>query len=252
MLMDFSKIMNKKLSHIISRVGMGAIVAALAQLVVTPWALAQQSFSEVPPFLGGLLGTTFFGFDRADFANYVIVWARVVGTLFAFAGSLALLMVAVGGIRYMLAQGDEGASEEAKKTIANALFGLGVVVTFIPIIGTVVYVITGDRNVILAFGGSALGGLQLFDFLLPEVPRQIVQPTLAEVIVNVIPNVLAIVGAFAVVGVIIGGAWYLSSAGDEDRAETGKRTIWYSIMGLVIIILSYAIVRTVQTVFFGK
>ena len=53
---------------------------------------------------------------------------------------------------------------------------------------------------------------------------------------------LTIVGLIAVVFLIIGGFRYIMSAGDSEAAEAAKNTIVNSIIGLVVIILSYVIV----------
>ncbi len=44
--------------------------------------------------------------------------------VFAFAGSIALLMVVIGGFRYIVAHGDPNSVSQAKKTILYAVIGL--------------------------------------------------------------------------------------------------------------------------------
>ena len=56
---------------------------------------------------------------------------------------------------------------------------------------------------------------------------------------------LAIVGIVAVAFLIYGGFLYLTSGGNEEQAESGKKVIQNSIIGLVIIILSYIIVTVI-------
>ena len=60
--------------------------------------------------------------------------------------------------------------------------------------------------------------------------------------------ILGFVGMIAVLMLIWGGVIYLTSAGDEDKAKTGKKTIQYAIMGLVIAGIAYAIVNVIITV----
>jgi len=62
----------------------------------------------------------------------------------------------------------------------------------------------------------------------------------------VIDIVLGLAATVAVVFIIIGGSMYLTSAGNEERAEKGKKALLNAILGLVIIILSFAIVRVVN------
>ena len=58
---------------------------------------------------------------------------------------------------------------------------------------------------------------------------------------------LLFAGSVAVIFIIIGGFRYLTSAGNEEAAESGKKTLINSIIGLVIIVLAATIVRIVAT-----
>jgi len=60
--------------------------------------------------------------------------------------------------------------------------------------------------------------------------------------------ILGFVGMIAVLMLVWGGINYLTSAGDEDKARTGKKTISYAIMGLVIAGIAYALVNVIITV----
>lgn len=66
-----------------------------------------------------------------------------------------------------------------------------------------------------------------------------------ELIANVVRLMLMFSGAIAVVFVIIGGYQYMTSAGNEESAEKGKKTLINAVIGIVIIILSYAIISVI-------
>lgn len=70
--------------------------------------------------------------------------------------------------------------------------------------------------------------------------------TTNQLITYVINWVLSITGLVAVLFMIIGGYWYLLSGGNEETAEKGKKTLTNAIIGIVIIILSFAIVRVIS------
>ena len=57
--------------------------------------------------------------------------------------------------------------------------------------------------------------------------------------------VLGVIGAVAVIVIIVGAVHYLTSQGDPNKIATGKKTIIGGVVGLVIVLLSFAIVNFV-------
>ncbi|MDO8336593.1 MAG: hypothetical protein Q7T74_07535 [Candidatus Saccharibacteria bacterium] len=68
---------------------------------------------------------------------------------------------------------------------------------------------------------------------------------LASVIVNVTNIILFLVGAVAVIMLIIGGLRYVSSNGDQNAVTGAKNTILYAIIGIIVAFLAYAAVQFV-------
>lgn len=62
------------------------------------------------------------------------------------------------------------------------------------------------------------------------------------VLLDIINIVLAFVALVAVGFLIVGGFRYITSAGDSEITEAAKKTIYNSIIGLIVVILSYVIV----------
>ncbi|MBR3256943.1 hypothetical protein IKG02_01485 [Candidatus Saccharibacteria bacterium] len=62
------------------------------------------------------------------------------------------------------------------------------------------------------------------------------------VFTEVTHTILFAVGAISVIMLIVGGLRYALSAGDSKKVTDAKNTILYALIGLVIAILSYAIV----------
>ncbi len=58
---------------------------------------------------------------------------------------------------------------------------------------------------------------------------------------------LFLAGALAVLALVYGGIRYVTSTGDASRIKAAKETIIYAIIGLVVTIMSYAIIRFVAT-----
>lgn len=64
-------------------------------------------------------------------------------------------------------------------------------------------------------------------------------------IVNVFNSVLGLAGALAVVFVVYGGIQYSLSQGDPAKVKQAKDTILYSVIGLVVVMVSFAIINLV-------
>ena len=65
-------------------------------------------------------------------------------------------------------------------------------------------------------------------------------------ILRKIINILSVlVGAIAVIMIIIGGFRYVTSAGSEKGVESAKKTILYALIGLVIVALAQVVVHFV-------
>jgi hypothetical protein len=63
-------------------------------------------------------------------------------------------------------------------------------------------------------------------------------------IVNIL---LFIIGAIAVIMLIIGGIRYVTSGGDQNHVTAAKNTILYAIIGIVVAVLAFAVVNFVLT-----
>lgn len=68
-----------------------------------------------------------------------------------------------------------------------------------------------------------------------------------KVITTVINLFSAIVGVIAVVMIVMSGFKYITSGGDSAKLTSAKNTLVYALVGLVIVVLSQAIVKFVLT-----
>lgn len=69
--------------------------------------------------------------------------------------------------------------------------------------------------------------------------------TVDSTIKNVINILLFVVGAAAVIMLIIGAIRYVVSAGDQQAVAGAKNTIIYAIVGIVVAVMAFAIVNFV-------
>ncbi len=70
-------------------------------------------------------------------------------------------------------------------------------------------------------------------------------PSLTDYIQLIINALLFIIGALAVIMIIVGGIRYVTSGGDSNAATSARNTIMYAVVGLLIAAIAYAIVNFV-------
>lgn len=74
-------------------------------------------------------------------------------------------------------------------------------------------------------------------------PESAATQTLILFVGNIVSQLLLFVGALIIVYLIVAGANYIFAFGKDERIEKGKRGVFWAIMGLLTILLSYAIVQ---------
>jgi Type IV secretion system pilin len=80
----------------------------------------------------------------------------------------------------------------------------------------------------------------LFDWVNPKYC------TASGVAIFAIQTLINFSAVVSVLFIIIGGFFYLTSAGNEEQAEKGQKILTNAIIGLVVIILAGAIVRIIS------
>lgn len=68
----------------------------------------------------------------------------------------------------------------------------------------------------------------------------------ANLLMRVVKWILGFTAALAILMIIFGGIMYIVSSGDSGRIDTAKNIILYAVMGLIVILLSYAIVASIS------
>lgn len=71
------------------------------------------------------------------------------------------------------------------------------------------------------------------------------QGSFRELVLTFLNFFLGFLGLLAVLMIIYGGILYITASGEPDKADKGKKIIMYAIVGIVIILLSFALVNTV-------
>ena len=66
---------------------------------------------------------------------------------------------------------------------------------------------------------------------------------------NFLQWLLGIAGAVALLAIIYGGILYITSAGDQQKMEQGKKIVTWTLFGLMIILVSFSIIKVVEDIF---
>lgn len=69
--------------------------------------------------------------------------------------------------------------------------------------------------------------------------------TVSELLGKVINWMLGLVGFIALIALIVGGARMIMDFGNEEQVKKGKTTVLWAVIGLLVVILSYAIINIV-------
>lgn len=137
--------------------------------------------------------------------------------------ALGIIFIIVGAILYITSAGNESRMTLAKSAITAAMIGLALGIaapSFLKEIAGALGWTTVDAAVAAA-------------------------PSLTAVALNVLNFLLSIIGVLGVIMMIVGGIFYLTSAGDEGRAETGKKIVMYSIIGITVALAALVIVTQI-------
>jgi outer membrane phospholipase A len=69
---------------------------------------------------------------------------------------------------------------------------------------------------------------------------------------NILRLVFVAAGVWAFVNVIIGGFQFISAGGDSKAVSAAWNRIWQSLLGLIIVVGSFAIITMASYIIFGK
>lgn len=89
----------------------------------------------------------------------------------------------------------------------------------------------------IASAGGAIGP--------PDKPEIVAEGSLRAIVLRIVNYFLGFLGLLAVIMVIYGGVTYVTAAGKDEAVGNAKKIIMYALIGIIIILLAFAIVNTV-------
>ena len=163
---------------------------------------------------------------RPDDAFSAEVYA-LIHYIEALVGTIALAFIVLSGLRTIFAQGEE--EEITRQRYAVLWVGVGVLLVSI------------DRLIVdNLFTLPAQTAIEGGD----DVITMGNISNLIDTIGKIFMFALSFVGVAAFAMLIYGATFMIFNYGDDDLVERGKKTIKYAVMGIVVVISSYAVVNT--------
>jgi lysylphosphatidylglycerol synthetase-like protein (DUF2156 family) len=107
--------------------------------------------------------------------------------------------------------------------------------------------------------GLMAGAIALFSFL-PTASAALITPgdspgevaaatggegSIRALVLKIVNYFLTFLGIVAVLMLIYAGVTYVTAGGEQDKVDSAKKIIMYALVGIIIILLSFAIVNTV-------
>lgn len=155
------------------------------------------------------------------------VIGRVITIFTGLSGTLALIMFIYGGVLYLFSQGDDTQVARAQGVFKWSTIGLLLIFTSYAILNQIFSGLEAQ------FGQNTEGIAYANLYPLGQISP-------AVLVGNIIQYALGFVGVAALLVFIWGGFQYFLSMGDAKRAESGRKTVVYAVIGLVLIFISYA------------
>lgn len=69
---------------------------------------------------------------------------------------------------------------------------------------------------------------------------------------NILRLFFVVAGVYAFINIIIGGFQFMQSGGDSKAVNAAWSRIWQSLLGLIIVVGSFAIITIMSYIIFGK
>lgn len=172
--------------------------------------------------------------DHWFFADALPTWIQYI---MVFAAGAAVLMIVVGGVMLMLKGADEELNSRGIKTIIWAIVGLiisALSYTIVEIINQVPITSSNPNanNIFIDDENGILGNLasgRLREDIIPQV----------------IKIILSLVGTLALGLLLYAGSLLVFRDGDDEKITKARQLIIWSLLGVVVAVLSYAIVEAV-------
>ena len=155
---------------------------------------------------------------------------KILDWVLGFIAILAVVMITIAGIRYITSGGSADVAKGATGTLKWSAAGL-VLVMLAESIVRIVFPTKGDvRNIT---GDTGLDTSQVFE----------TSESGSNLIISILNWGLGFIAVLAIAMIIYAGFMLITARGSEEQQKNGTKTLTQAIIGLIIIMLAFAIVN---------
>lgn len=186
-----------------------------------------QAYAQVIPIPGALCGEGGFpcpeGSDTVEMAKSLA--GKVIDNVRYIIGAVAILMIIMSGIKLIMNSGDE---EVFKKQVTSIMYGI-IGLFLIMLAGDIASIFEVDRGGFLKDPNVAVQKSRIF----------------SRTVEIVIVFFKYIIGGVAVLFTARNGLRLVLLGGNEEEAGKDKKNLYYSVIGLVVILIANTVVNKV-------
>jgi hypothetical protein len=182
--------------------------------------------------------------DSFSSTDVVAFASKIILIVAGFSTLLPIIAVTYAGFSMVISQGEQEAITKAKTSLTWAVMGFVIsILSYVIIIGTIH--LLGANN--LPDDPTAVPGETIVSPL--EIEDLGGGSDFINFVYGMLKRFLEFVGIIAMLFLILSGFRYITSAGNEEQAKTAKTSLTWTVIGIVVILLSYVIIRSAASLF---
>lgn len=161
--------------------------------------------------------------------------SNVANDLLILAGIIFVVMIVIGGVKYVTAAGNAENAKKALDTIIKAITGAAISAISAGIVAFVSDDIFTSTNCKVSIKGEESANIE-----------GICKNSGETVLTGIMSLIFYIIGALSIVMIVIGGIQYMTASGNPEKTKKARHTIVYAVIGLAVAILANTIASFVM------
>lgn len=157
-------------------------------------------------------------------------------------GGTAIVYVVYSGARMILSQGSSEEIQKGKDILKWSIFGFA--------LSLIAFVLVASLGSFFGYEGIVPG-----NYISPQVVENPIKATDNFGVWfydTFLKGFLSFVGILAILMIVIAGFRYVTAQGHEEQAQDAKNALKWSVIGLVLIVFAYVIIRATEALLRGS